>query len=94
MLTLSWKIAPAFVTGNKIILKPSEFTLLTAPRIRALFQEAGLPYDVVNIATGYVQTAGEAISAHMKTEKVAFTGSALIGRKVRPNFISRWSLSD
>jgi aldehyde dehydrogenase (NAD+) len=48
----------------------------------ALIQEAGFPPGVVNIVTGYGQTAGSAISSHMKIEKVAFTGSTLVGRKI------------
>ena len=48
----------------------------------ALIQEAGFPAGVVNIVTGYGQTVGAAISSHMKIEKVAFTGSTLVGRKI------------
>lgn len=79
---LAWKIAPALATGNAIVLKPSEFTPLTALRMCAIFQEAGVPDGVINIVTGYGQTAGQAISSHMKIDKVAFTGSTLVGRKV------------
>jgi aldehyde dehydrogenase (NAD+) len=79
---MSWKIGPALATGNTIILKPSEFTPLTALRMSALISEAGFPQGVVNILVGYGNTAGAAISAHMHIEKVAFTGSTLVGRKV------------
>jgi len=78
----SWKIAPALATGNTIVLKPSEFTPLTAIRMCTLIEEAGFPAGVVNIVTGYGPTAGAAISSHMKIGKVAFTGSTIVGRKV------------
>lgn len=79
---MSWKIAPALATGNCIILKPSEFTPLTALRMAALIKEAGFPDGVVNIIPGYGEVAGAAITAHMDIEKVAFTGSTLVGRKI------------
>ncbi|EGN97195.1 hypothetical protein SERLA73DRAFT_57037 [Serpula lacrymans var. lacrymans S7.3] len=82
LLMLSWKLGPALATGNTIILKPSEFTPLTAIRMCQLINEAGFPPGVVNILTGYGHTVGNAISSHMKIEKVAFTGSTLVGRKI------------
>ncbi|KXN88375.1 Aldehyde dehydrogenase [Leucoagaricus sp. SymC.cos] len=82
LLMLSWKIGPALATGNAVILKPSEFTPLTALRMCGLINEAGFPPGSVNIVTGYGNTAGNAISTHMHIDKVAFTGSTLVGRKV------------
>ncbi|KAF8546770.1 aldehyde dehydrogenase, partial [Imleria badia] len=82
LLMLAWKIGPALATGNTIVLKPSEFTPLTAIRVAHLINEAGFPPGVVNIVTGYGNTVGNAITHHMKIEKVAFTGSTLVGRKV------------
>jgi aldehyde dehydrogenase (NAD+) len=82
LLMWSWKIGPALATGNTIVMKPSEFTPLTAIRICSLVQEAGFPAGVFNLVTGYGPTAGAAISSHMKIGKVAFTGSTLVGRKV------------
>ena len=82
VLMWSWKIAPALATGNTIVLKPSEFTPLTAIRMCEIIKEAGIPDGVVNIVTGYGQTVGAAISSHMKIDKVAFTGSTLVGRKI------------
>ena len=79
---LAWKLGPALATGNTIVLKPSEFTPLTAIRVAHLIVEAGFPPGVVNILTGYGNTVGEAISHHMKIEKIAFTGSTLVGRKI------------
>ncbi|KAF8872539.1 aldehyde dehydrogenase domain-containing protein [Infundibulicybe gibba] len=82
LLMLTWKVGPALATGNAIVLKPSEFTPLTAIRMCGLIQEAGFPPGVVNVITGYGNTVGAAISSHMKIEKVAFTGSTLVGRKI------------
>ncbi|KAJ7171297.1 aldehyde dehydrogenase domain-containing protein [Mycena filopes] len=82
LLMFSWKVGPALATGNTIVLKPSEFTPLTALRMCALIQEAGFPKGVVNVVVGYGPTVGQSISEHMDIQKVAFTGSALVGRKV------------
>ncbi|KAH6904624.1 aldehyde dehydrogenase [Coprinopsis sp. MPI-PUGE-AT-0042] len=82
LLMLSWKIGPALATGNTIVLKPSEFTPLTAIRMCELINKAGFPPGVVNIVTGYGNTVGAAISSHPKIDKVAFTGSTLVGRKI------------
>ncbi|KDR73245.1 hypothetical protein GALMADRAFT_142376 [Galerina marginata CBS 339.88] len=79
---VSWKIGPALATGNTIVLKPSEITPLTALRLADLIVEAGFPPGVVNIVNGYGQTVGQSISEHPLIEKVAFTGSTLVGRKV------------
>ncbi|KAB5593555.1 Aldehyde dehydrogenase [Ceratobasidium theobromae] len=82
LLMFAWKLAPALATGNTIVIKPSEFTPLSALRIAALFEEAGLPAGVVNVVTGYGPTVGAAISSHMHIEKVAFTGSTVVGRTI------------
>jgi aldehyde dehydrogenase (NAD+) len=82
LLMMAWKIGPALACGNTVVLKPSEFTPLTAIRMCHLINEAGFPPGVVNVVTGYGNTAGNAISSHMKIEKVAFTGSTLVGRKI------------
>ena len=79
---MTWKLAPALATGNCIVLKPSEFTPLTALRMCSLINEAGFPPGVVNVVTGYGETVGRAVSEHMGIDKVAFTGSTLAGRKV------------
>jgi aldehyde dehydrogenase (NAD+) len=79
---VGWKIGPALATGNTIVLKPSEITPLTALRLADLIVEAGFPPGVVNIINGYGQTVGQAITEHPLIEKVAFTGSTLVGRKV------------
>lgn len=82
MMIMAWKIAPALATGNCVILKPSEFTPLSALRVAELAQEAGFPPGVLNIVNGYGSTVGAAISSHPRIGKVAFTGSTIVGRKI------------
>ncbi|KAJ6608525.1 aldehyde dehydrogenase domain-containing protein, partial [Mycena sp. CBHHK59/15] len=82
LLMFAWKIGPALATGNTIVIKPSEFTPLTALRMCGLLQEAGFPKGVINVLVGYGHTVGQAISEHMDIQKVAFTGSTLVGRKI------------
>ncbi|KAI3613051.1 aldehyde dehydrogenase [Moniliophthora roreri] len=82
LMMMCMKIGPALATGNTIILKPSEFTPLSALRMCSIFNEVGFPPGVINILVGYGNTVGAAISSHMKIEKVAFTGSTLTGRKI------------
>ena len=77
-----WKIAPALATGNTIVIKPSEITPLTALRVAALFNDAGFPPGVINVVNGYGPIVGQAISEHPLIEKIAFTGSLLVGRKI------------
>ena len=81
-MLMCWKIGPALACGNTIVFKPSEFTPLTTLRMASLINEAGFPPGVVNIVNGYGSIVGEAISRHPHIEKVAFTGSTLVGRKV------------
>ena len=81
-MMMAWKLGPALATGNCIVLKPSEFTPLTALRMCSLIKQAGFPPGVVNIVTGYGPIVGQAISEHMGIDKVAFTGSTLVGRKI------------
>lgn len=82
LLMLSWKLGPALATGNTIVLKPSELTPLTALRVCQLINEAGFPPGVVNVVNGYGTTVGAGIAEHPHLEKVAFTGSTLVGRSV------------
>jgi len=79
---LSWKLGPALACGNTVVLKTSEFTPLSALRVCELINEAGFPPGVVNILSGYGATVGAAIAEHMHIEKVAFTGSTLVGRSI------------
>ena len=82
LLMLAWKIAPALATGNTVVLKPAEFTPLTALAFAELCQEAELPAGVVNIVTGD-GTTGEALVKHPDVDKIAFTGSTEVGRAIR-----------
>ncbi|MEE9388260.1 MAG: aldehyde dehydrogenase family protein [Paracoccaceae bacterium] len=82
LLMLSWKIAPAIAMGNTVVLKPAEYTSLTALLFGQICQEAGLPKGVVNIVTGDGAT-GELIVNHPDIDKIAFTGSTNVGRKIR-----------
>jgi aldehyde dehydrogenase (NAD+) len=77
-----WKIGPALATGCTVVLKPAEEAPLTSLRIAELCQEAGVPPGVVNVVTGYGETAGAALASHMDVDKVAFTGSHLTGQKI------------
>ncbi len=76
----SWKLGPALAAGCTVVLKPAEQTPLTALRLGELIQEAGFPPGVVNIVTGYGETAGAALVAHPDVDKVAFTGSTEVGK--------------
>ena len=82
LLMLAWKIAPALAMGNTVVLKPAEFTSLTALRFAELCGEIGLPPGVVNIITGDGRT-GEALVGHPDVDKIAFTGSTEVGRIIR-----------
>jgi len=82
LLMLAWKIAPALATGNTVVLKPAEFTPLTALAFAEICQEVGLPTGVVNIVTGDGST-GEALVKHSDVDKIAFTGSTEVGRAIR-----------
>jgi aldehyde dehydrogenase (NAD+) len=82
LLMLAWKIAPALAAGNTVVLKPAEFTPLTALAFAAISVETGLPPGVVNIVTGDGAT-GAALVAHKGVDKIAFTGSTEVGRAIR-----------
>jgi alpha-ketoglutaric semialdehyde dehydrogenase len=78
----SWKLAPALVCGNTVVLKPAEDTPLLAERFVELLHEAGLPKGVVNIVHGYGEEAGEALVQHPDVPVITFTGSRETGVKV------------
>jgi aldehyde dehydrogenase (NAD+) len=82
LLMLAWKIAPALATGNTVVLKPAEYTPLTALAFAEICNEVGLPAGVVNIVTGDGST-GEALVKHPDVDKIAFTGSTEVGRAIR-----------
>jgi aldehyde dehydrogenase (NAD+) len=82
LLMLAWKVAPALASGCTVILKPAEFTPLTALCFAEIAHEAGLPPGVLNILTGDGET-GKAIVEHPDVDKIAFTGSTEVGRIIR-----------
>ena len=82
VLMLCWKIGPALATGNTVVMKPSEVTPLTALIAADMVREVGFPPGVFNVVVGYGNTVGQAISEHHGIQKVAFTGSTIVGRKV------------
>ncbi len=81
LLMLAWKIAPAIALGNTVVLKPAEYTSLTALYFAELCQKAKIPQGVINIITGDGST-GELITSHKDIKKIAFTGSTEVGKKI------------
>jgi phenylacetaldehyde dehydrogenase len=82
LLMAAWKLGPALTTGNCVVLKPAEQTPLTALRLAELIAEAGVPDGVVNVVTGFGETAGAALARHHDVDKVAFTGSTEVGKLI------------
>jgi len=82
LMMASWKLGPALATGCCVVLKPAEQTPLSALLLGELIQEAGIPDGVVNIVPGYGETAGAALAAHPKVDKIAFTGSTEVGKLI------------
>src|SRR6202171_3834663 len=82
LLMAAWKLAPALAAGCTCILKPAEQTPLTALEFANWFEEVGLPPGVVNIVNGLGETAGAALVAHPGVDKIAFTGSAAVGKLI------------
>ena len=82
LLMMAWKIAPALAAGNAVVLKPAEYTSLTALLFAEICQQAGLPKGVVNIVTGDGKTGAEIVN-HPDVHKIAFTGSTNVGRLIR-----------
>ncbi len=82
LLMVAWKIAPALAAGNTVVLKPAEFTPLTALCLAEIAHEAGLPAGVLNVVTGDGRT-GELMVNHPDIDKIAFTGSTEVGRIIR-----------
>jgi len=82
LLMAAWKLGPALATGCTVVLKPAEQTPLSAVRLGELAMEAGLPPGVLNIVTGFGETAGAALAAHPDVDKIAFTGSTEVGKLI------------
>jgi phenylacetaldehyde dehydrogenase len=82
LLMAAWKLGPALACGCTVVLKPAEQTPLSALRLAELVSEAGFPPGVVNVVTGFGETAGAALAAHPGVDKVAFTGSTEVGKLI------------
>jgi acyl-CoA reductase-like NAD-dependent aldehyde dehydrogenase len=82
MAMATWKIAPALAAGNTLVIKPAEQTPLTTIRLVELLVEAGLPRGVINLVTGFGPGAGSSITEHPDVDKVAFTGSTEVGKRI------------
>ncbi|HUL43369.1 MAG TPA: aldehyde dehydrogenase family protein [Bacteroidota bacterium] len=77
-----WKLGPALAAGNTVVLKPSELTPVTALELARIFHDAGFPPGTVNILPGFGPEVGETLARHPHVDKVSFTGSTAIGRRV------------
>jgi aldehyde dehydrogenase (NAD+) len=82
LLMASWKVAPAIAAGNTVVLKPASLTSLSALELANVCEEAGVPSGVVNVITGPGGSVGEELAAHPMVDKVAFTGSTEVGRRI------------
>src|ERR1700745_2138181 len=82
LLMAAWKLGPALAAGCTVVLKPAEQTPRAALRLGELICEAGFPDGVINIVTGFGETAGAALAAHSQVDKVAFTGSTEVGKLI------------
>src|SRR3954452_5192032 len=83
LLMLAWKIAPAIAMGNTVVLKPAKFTSVSAIAFAEIIDEVGLPPGVVNVITGDAGQVADALVGHPGIDKIAFTGSTDVGRKLR-----------
>jgi aldehyde dehydrogenase (NAD+)/betaine-aldehyde dehydrogenase len=78
----SWKMGPALAAGNTVVMKPAELTPLSSLRIAELARGVGFPKGVMNIVPGYGNSAGQYLAEHPGVDKIAFTGSTAVGRKI------------
>jgi acyl-CoA reductase-like NAD-dependent aldehyde dehydrogenase len=83
VIIMGWKMGPALLAGNTLVLKPASATPLTNIRIAGLLQEAGLPDGVLNVVTGPGETAGAALVQHPLVKKISFTGDCATGHRIR-----------
>jgi aldehyde dehydrogenase (NAD+) len=82
LMFTSWKMGPALAAGNTVVMKPAELTPLSTLRIAQLAKEVGFPNGVMNIVPGYGNLAGQYLAEHAGVDKIAFTGSTAVGRKI------------
>jgi succinate-semialdehyde dehydrogenase/glutarate-semialdehyde dehydrogenase len=83
VIIMGWKVGPALLAGNTLVLKPASATPLTTLKIAGLMQEAGLPAGVLNVVTGSGESTGAALVRHKKIKKLSFTGNCATGKKIR-----------
>ncbi|GAB3562327.1 5-carboxymethyl-2-hydroxymuconate semialdehyde dehydrogenase [Spelaeicoccus albus] len=81
----SWKLAPALASGCTVVLKPAEFTPLSASLWARIFENAGLPHGVFNLVNGFGEEAGDALVKHPKVPLISFTGESATGRLIFRN---------
>jgi acyl-CoA reductase-like NAD-dependent aldehyde dehydrogenase len=82
LMFTSWKMGPALAAGNTVVMKPAELTPLTTLRVAELAKQVGFPRGVMNIVPGYGNLAGQYLAEHPEVDKIAFTGSTAVGRKI------------
>jgi len=82
LMFTSWKMGPALAAGNTVVMKPAELTPLSTLRIAELAKQVGFPKGVINIVPGYGNIAGQYLAEHPDVDKIAFTGSTAVGRKI------------
>lgn len=82
MVVSMWKVAPALLMGNSVIVKPAEQSSFSMIRVAALAKEAGVPDGVLNVVPGYGEVAGQALALHPKVSGIFFTGSSEVGKKI------------
>jgi acyl-CoA reductase-like NAD-dependent aldehyde dehydrogenase len=82
LMFTSWKMGPALAAGNTVVMKPAELTPLSSLRIAELARGVGFPKGVMNIVPGYGNSAGQYLAEHPGVDKIAFTGSTAVGRKI------------
>ena len=82
LMFTSWKLGPALAAGNTVVMKPAELTPLSSLKIAELVREVGFPRGVVNILPGYGASAGQHLAEHPGVDKISFTGSTAVGRKI------------
>jgi betaine-aldehyde dehydrogenase len=83
VLIMGWKVGPALLAGNTMVLKPASTTPLTSLRLAKIFDDAGLPPGVLNVVTGTGETVGEALVSHHEVKKISFTGNCVTGARIR-----------
>ena len=82
LMFTSWKMGPALAAGNTVVMKPAELTPLSSLKLAELVREVGFPRGVINIVPGYGPVAGQHLAEHPGVDKISFTGSTAIGRKI------------